>query len=460
MYVDTTDFENIYMIISFAGTDSDNISFAGPNSRWRFYRFEGEKWIFKNQIQFLNEHLGLGAVRQASSGLMPKWIAVGSNRAIAAVNTTPRHVRIFETEKTPNNFILTTTQNIFPGPNPIQLTGSFNMFWVAYTDFDGSDNALQNNVSLRHRIPDEEVEVIYKHIEHNIITNSMIVEDGGILHMPQHTAGELSSKIDLEDGDMVFDKTNGLLRLWFNNQWSVWSPVSGFGHGNFTGYIPNSGTLSINGEVTNVNAVQLRNHTPAVIENKLYSTNDTLMWDGQVVGTSVSDMRIKKDIEEADFKEDYNIVKDIKVYKYNYIDPVEMHEDKVHGFIAQEVEEFLPEAVRERRGIISDIMATVEIDNGRLEIKEEYEIDAGDQLMIIYRGIGHIANVNFIMENIAHTDLLISGTIKIQGHIIPDRRTLRKDRLMAVLFNTVKKLQIDLEALQETVNNLLGDNPL
>ena len=84
--------------------------------------------------------------------------------------------------------------------------------------------------------------------------------------------------------------------------------------------------------------------------------NGELRVSGQVYSQdgllNSSDRRIKKDIVDASIDTSYDIVKNIKVRKYKYTDNYRKSlfnnpsSGEVWGFIAQEVEEIYPEAVK------------------------------------------------------------------------------------------------------------------
>jgi hypothetical protein len=79
-------------------------------------------------------------------------------------------------------------------------------------------------------------------------------------------------------------------------------------------------------------------------------TSGEIWCDGGTV--NASDRRVKKDIVDASLDNSYDIIKNLKVRKYKYTDNYRKSlldnpsSGEVWGFIAQEVEEVYPEAVK------------------------------------------------------------------------------------------------------------------
>jgi hypothetical protein len=80
----------------------------------------------------------------------------------------------------------------------------------------------------------------------------------------------------------------------------------------------------------------------APINSLVVSENGYVYNNGTIVS---SDRRIKTDIENISDEECLNKINSLNVVKYNYTDPSLNGNNKVIGFIAQEVEKVVPEAV-------------------------------------------------------------------------------------------------------------------
>ena len=104
-----------------------------------------------------------------------------------------------------------------------------------------------------------------------------------------------------------------------------------------------------------------------------------------------SDARIKKVLGISDSKSDLETIRNIQVTDYEYIDKFERGDRKQKKLIAQQVEEFYPQAVGLSTGIVPDILKPVESFsiNGRevnVDLKS-HNIKVGDKVRIIFEKI-------------------------------------------------------------------------
>lgn len=76
-----------------------------------------------------------------------------------------------------------------------------------------------------------------------------------------------------------------------------------------------------------------------------------------------SDSRIKKDIELVNDTEALDLVNTLECKKYFYKDPRRQTEQKIIGFIAQDVKEVLPSAVKECRDFVADELREIPASN-------------------------------------------------------------------------------------------------
>jgi hypothetical protein len=80
-----------------------------------------------------------------------------------------------------------------------------------------------------------------------------------------------------------------------------------------------------------------------------------------------SDARIKEDIQDINDDSALQMILAIKPKTYKYIDKIEKGDDKVYGFIAQQIREVIPEEVTIQKSYIPNIMLFVEV----LEVIDE-----------------------------------------------------------------------------------------
>ena len=304
-YVDTTTVNQNFLFVSIPGTNNTIDTTPGPDSQIRCYRWTGTEFTHTNDIDFSNFMFGYGGqVRITGNGLLRPMRLMQSGNDLLTITAgnvypapTDRQITVFNLEKSDTGALLTILQTIHPSNSSASfLNASFSMENMIYMDTEGTTAVPGNLFQVQHRLPVGSITVDYKHIEDNLKVDSLYVKDEGIFKLPLDTAGNIGSRQDIEDGMMVFDKTQGILKLWYQNQWSVWSPISGFGCANFNGYIPNSGNLSLQGELLNSNGIQILNNTPSNLANKLYNVNGSLYWlDTPIKSLLVENVEINTD---------------------------------------------------------------------------------------------------------------------------------------------------------------------
>ena len=153
--------------------------------------------------------------------------------------------------------------------------------------------------------------------------------------------------------------TNGTAAIYFQANASTKMIVNSSGDVGIGTTNPGKGKVEING---------YRNY---YITNARYYTNSTGSYSGvtsqnrptslytsHMVATSqlqvFSDERIKKNITEIPDNLSLQILRDLPIKYYNYIDDIERGTNKVIGFIAQEVKAILPNAVAIEKDTIPD----------------------------------------------------------------------------------------------------------
>jgi hypothetical protein len=93
--------------------------------------------------------------------------------------------------------------------------------------------------------------------------------------------------------------------------------------------------------------------SPGIYADHAIVTNNYFVAHGGTIGAS--DIRIKKNIVDADDAECLEVLRLLKPKKYQYKDEIEKGEEPVWGFIAQEVRETLPYATQLRQDVLPNI---------------------------------------------------------------------------------------------------------
>ena len=187
------------------------------------------------------------------------------------------------------------------------------------------------------------------------------------------------------------------------------------------------------------------------------------------VDTSVSDSRIKTNIENLNDSECLNIVENIEPKKYNY--KINPNGTKVYGFIAQDVEQYLPYAVPNTTKYIPNIYApkTFEILEKENSTYTLYlndivssDIIIDDTIKIIYRENDVRVKVLEVLQDkikvvgnfYTDIDSSVDSSLFVFGKEINDFKGLDKEMLLPVLWSAFQELLKKYKNLEQTVSNL------
>jgi hypothetical protein len=101
--------------------------------------------------------------------------------------------------------------------------------------------------------------------------------------------------------------------------------------------------------------------------------------------TVSSDERIKKNIQDINDDTALQKILLIQPKTYEYIDKVERGDDIVYGFIAQQIKEVIPEAVKIEKSIIPNIFKVCNYNNDIITLPEEdiNKLKVNDEIEII-----------------------------------------------------------------------------
>jgi hypothetical protein len=113
---------------------------------------------------------------------------------------------------------------------------------------------------------------------------------------------------------------------------------------------------------------------------------DSAIWVKDRISTS-SDIRIKKNIKDINDDMALQKILQIEPKTYEYIDKVEKGDGVVYGFIAQQIKDVIPEAVKIENGIIPNIFKICNYNNDIISIPEEdiKKLNVNDEIEIIIK---------------------------------------------------------------------------
>ena len=188
---------------------------------------------------------------------------------------------------------------------------------------------------------------------------------------------------------------------------------------------------------------------------------------GSATQTS-SDRRIKKDIKELNDKECLDKLLLLKPCKYKYKDVISRGEKETYGFIAQEVEEIMPEAVKTNDHFIPNIYKIGKYNDKIITLNEttEYTPVQGDMIKIYdkYNVITETvildvySDVSFRIE-----DEILTEYVFIYGSKIDNFKTLIKDMFHPICVSSIQdhnkiinEQQAEINALKEKLNTVMN----
>jgi hypothetical protein len=197
--------------------------------------------------------------------------------------------------------------------------------------------------------------------------------------------------------------------------------------------------------------------TPIDVTRIGLRVNDNIMGQSFL---SVSDNRIKTNVVDASPAADLQTVLNIPVYQYNMIDHG-MDQRTITGFLAQEVEEYAPYAVRTTIGAIPNVMREPdEISrDGSWIVLFDHELEEGTLLKILLDDTEYTVEVAHIDNDTLYIIPSLPsnvGHVFVYGEVVGDFKLLDSERLLPVVFNAVKDLHSTISKQQVTIQNILA----
>ena len=190
---------------------------------------------------------------------------------------------------------------------------------------------------------------------------------------------------------------------------------------------------------------------------------DTSIWCKSTF-LSASDSRIKNNIE--DINEDLALDKILKIKPktYNYIDVVNKGDKRVYGFIAQQINEVLPEAVSLQKDIIPNIYDTCECVGNKIYIVN-CEASINTKIDIIdLSGNRQTYSINEVKEKYIIIDKEIEGDkCFVYGYEIDDHHSIDKTYIFTLNVGATQRLhrkiveqRAEIDELKEKLNKVMA----
>jgi hypothetical protein len=207
----------------------------------------------------------------------------------------------------------------------------------------------------------------------------------------------------------------------------------------------------------------LRNYSGGVYQHQSGADDYSIVSDGFVWAPSfqaTSDRRIKSVDRISDSSKDLETIQKLKVTDYHYIDK-NLNGDRLQkGFIAQEVQTIIPEAVSQGPGFIPDIFApadSIAYDAGQqrltVTLSKAHQLKAGDKVRLLCESTGTMefpveaisSEREFVIANCAKNP----GRVFVYGKRIPDLKNLNYDRIFSTGIGAIQELAKRVNRLEE-----------
>jgi hypothetical protein len=182
-----------------------------------------------------------------------------------------------------------------------------------------------------------------------------------------------------------------------------------------------------------------------------------------------SDARAKNNIETKNAANSLSLINKLHVVKYNWIDATKSNHEYEDGFIAQEVEKIIPQAVNKATDFLPNVYALADnysISNEALHISmsKEYDLQKGDLVKFHTEdGKEHRLNVidakgtqySFALTEEAKS---INGKLFVYGKEVEDFNTVDYDRIFTIGISAIQELSKKVDALEKENASLKSEN--
>ena len=216
-------------------------------------------------------------------------------------------------------------------------------------------------------------------------------------------------------------------------------------------------------DITGASYYQFTNSLTPVTGPLTTPSNIDIYCSGNMAATSflaLSDRRIKTDLEQSDRQADLSRLMQLKVTDYTHIDTVKKGSQRVKGFIAQEVKDVYPEAVRQKERFIPNVYSLCEMgdldnENWTITLPEAADMTdiAIDQKLKLILPDGK-AEVEIVAMD-GHT-LTVRGKrpadldqVFVYGTWVDDFHVIDYDKLYTLGVSSIQQLYADLQAEQQ-----------
>jgi hypothetical protein len=165
-----------------------------------------------------------------------------------------------------------------------------------------------------------------------------------------------------------------------------------------------------------------------------------------------SDQRIKTNVKKADGCLD--LINKLETKTYQYIDKIKYGDKNKYGFIAQQVNTVLPQAINKINGFIQNVYKKIKIQNNIIQESLPFQVNTKLKLIDKYDDEIIVNIVDKKFNNyceVSCSEKLISEYYFCFGSEVDDVLTLQNDVIFSVAVGAVQELSNKIDALETII---------
>jgi hypothetical protein len=202
-----------------------------------------------------------------------------------------------------------------------------------------------------------------------------------------------------------------------------------------------------------------QNNTPSLVSAGAGSYGVQAYFSSTVAGgafQAFSDRRIKKDI--VDVHDAVSTINKIRPVSYHYIDELEKGAGVAYGFIAQEVEQVLPDSTKKLNEFVPNIFRVADSITGNTISVVDHGLTVGSQVKFISKDVGwwesNVVSVDDENTFTVEKDKIDDADLFVYGEKVKDYRTLDYEHVFSVGIAAIQELSAENTALKARLDSL------
>ncbi len=289
-------------------------------------------------------------------------------------------------------------------------------------------------------------------INDNFLTSHIVMQDDGKVAIGQPVSGQSNQKLTVKDGIMINDGATNADIFFNSSNHYIQREVATNNLNHFTTGGAHKFRTTANGVDDDIIRVY-KNSTTDVFRFSTSNSATCLIAGGQWV--DASDKRIKKDIRNIDKNEAYNILDKLEPRNYYFIE----NNQKQYGFIAQELEETLPDSVFKSYNYIPNLLCKALLKNSILTFEEDKDLKVNDKIRCndkIFKVLEVLDAKNYLIDYKDENNE--EQEVECYGIEVEDFKAVGLKELVTVSIACIKELKKENEELRKA--NELQDERL